>query len=112
VRHHLRRLLGQRRSSVVFVGYAAQGTLARRIVDGAREVRIFGHTIPVRADVYTINGFSAHADQEQLLDWHRKTGDPQQTFLVHGEEDAMQSFAALLTGTTVSMPEAHASFEL
>ncbi len=105
VRHHLKHNLGRRKSSVVFVGYAAHGTLARRIIDGARKVRIFGEEITVRAEIHTINGFSAHADQEELLDWHRHTGRPERTFLVHGEEDTMKCFARLLTDTQVSMPE-------
>ncbi len=84
VRHHLKHNLWRERSSVVFVGYAAEGTLARRIVDGAASVQIFNHDIPVRAQVWTINGFSAHADQPGLLDW---LGDAprRKVFLVHGE---------------------------
>lgn len=67
VRHHLQHNLGREDSSIVFVGYAAIGTLARRIIDGAEQVIIFGEKIPVRARIYTINGFSAHADQAELL---------------------------------------------
>jgi len=63
VRHHLRHNLWRKDSSIVFVGFAAIGTLARQIIDGAEKVRIFGEEIPVRARLYTINGFSAHADQ-------------------------------------------------
>jgi metallo-beta-lactamase family protein len=105
VRHHLRHNLGSRKSSVIFVGYAAGGTLARRIIDGASRVKIFGEEIIVRADIHTINGFSAHADQSELLDWHRQTGGPKETFLVHGEEHAMKHFARLLKGTKIVMPE-------
>ncbi len=84
VRHHLKHNLWRERCSVVFVGYAAEGTLARRIVDGAASVRIFSENIPVRAQVWTINGFSAHAGQPSLLAW---LGDAprRKVFLVHGE---------------------------
>jgi metallo-beta-lactamase family protein len=112
VRHHLKHNLGQRKSSVVFVGYAAGGTLARRIIDGAETVKIFGEEIAVQAEIHTINGFSAHADQEELLDWHRHTGEPEETILVHGEEDAMHHFAGLLKGTNVLMPKYGQHFEL
>ncbi len=112
VRHHLRQHLWRRESSVVFVGFAAYGTLARRIVDGAGEVKIFGEEIPVKAAVYTINGFSAHADQAELKAWHAAAGSPRRTFLVHGEESAMQRFAVLLDSDGVEMPELHESFVL
>jgi metallo-beta-lactamase family protein len=107
VRHHLKHNLWHSRNSVLFVGYAAHGTLARRIIDGAREVRIFGEQIPVQARVHTINGFSAHADQGELLAWHQQTGDPATTYLVHGEEESMKAFAAKLKGTKVVMPRLH-----
>jgi len=112
VRHHLKYNLWRNKCSVVFVGYAAQGTLARRIVDGARQVKIFGEEIPVRASIYTIGGFSAHADQAELLSWHQLTGTPQRTFLVHGEEKSMQSFAKKLKNTQIEMPVLHQVFEL
>jgi metallo-beta-lactamase family protein len=112
VRHHLKHNLWGRKNSIVFVGYAAHGTLARRIIDGAEKVNIFGEQIPVRARVVTIGGFSAHADQAELLSWHKKTGQPKKTFLVHGEEESMQAFAERLTNTTVEMPALHQSFEL
>jgi len=111
VRHHLQRNLGREQSSVVFVGYAAAGTLARRIIDGAREVIVLGEEIPVKARIYTINGFSAHADQAELLAWQRQTR-ARRTFLVHGEEGAMTRFAARLAATEVVMPESGQSFEL
>lgn len=112
IRHHLKHNLWRDDASVVFVGYAAHGTLGRRIIDGEETVRIFGNEIKVRADIHTIGGFSAHADQKELFDWHSKTGKPATTFLVHGEEETMQVFAGLLEGTEVIMPEAHQSFQL
>jgi metallo-beta-lactamase family protein len=112
VRHHLKHNLWRRDSSVVFVGYAAQGTLARRIVDGAAMVRVFGEDIPVRASVYTIGGFSAHADDRKLVEWHDRTGKPQITFLVHGEPDAMHALAGRLNSQRIEMPELHQSFEI
>lgn len=112
VRHHLKHNLWRSECSVVFVGYTAQGTLARRIIDGAQSVSLFKEDIPVNAKIYTINGFSAHADQKELLDWHAKTGQPQRTFLVHGEERAMLPFSTLLKNTEVLMPEKSQSFEL
>jgi metallo-beta-lactamase family protein len=112
VRHHLKHNLWRDNSSVVFVGFAAYGTLARRIVDGAKEVRIFGEEIRVRAHVYTIGGFSAHADRDELLAWHRQTGNPQRTFLVHGEEEAMASFAKQLNDTEVIMPDLNEVYPL
>ena len=112
VRHHLKHNLGRARNSIVFVGYAAHGTLARRIVDGAEKVDIFGEEYAVRAGVYTIGGFSAHAGQEELLAWHRHTGNPGVTFLVHGEKDSMSAFGRLLGDARVEMPELHQVFEL
>ncbi len=112
VRHHLKHNLWRKDSSVVFVGFAARGTLARRIVEGATEVYIFGERIPVRAHIYTIGGFSAHADRDELLAWHRQTGNPERTFLVHGEETAMQAFAQRLSDTEVIMPELNDEFDL
>ena len=96
---------------MVFVGFVAKGTLARAIIDGADEVRIFQEQIAVNASVHTINGFFAHADQKELLAWHRISG-AKRTFLVHGEEKAMQSFAGLLQDTQVVMPELHESYPL
>jgi metallo-beta-lactamase family protein len=111
VRHHLKQNLWRRESGIVFVGFAARGTLARQIIDGAREVKIFGEPTPVRASIHTINGFSAHADQPELLAWHRKIG-PKRTFLVHGEEDTMRKFATLLRDTEVELPELGQRFAL
>jgi metallo-beta-lactamase family protein len=112
IRHHLRHNLWRKEASVVFVGYAAHGTLARRIIDGQDPVRIYGKDVDVRAQIYTIGGFSAHADQQDLLQWHSHTGNPELTFLVHGEEEAMQTFSGLLQNTKVEMPELHQVFPL
>lgn len=103
VRHHLRHHLWREDSSVVFVGYAAAGTLARQLIDGVKSVRLFGDDIPVRAHLYTINGFSAHADRDELLAWHAAIA-PARTVLVHGDARVMQQFASHLTSTEVVMP--------
>lgn len=107
IRHHLRHHLWRRDSSIVFVGFAARGTLARRIIDGAESVRIFGEDIPVHASVHTINGFSAHADCHELLEWFRRAGGAPVTYLVHGDVDAMREFAGRLPETEVRMPALH-----
>ncbi|MRR54092.1 MAG: MBL fold metallo-hydrolase [Deltaproteobacteria bacterium] len=112
IRHHLKHNLWREDSSIVFVGYAAHGTLARTIIDGAGHVHLYGDEIPVAAAIHTINGFSAHADQAELLAWQRKTGNPERTFLVHGEQETMRSFAKLLDNTRVEMPVPHQTFEL
>lgn len=112
VRHHLRHNLAHADCSVIFVGFAAEGTLARIIIDGAQSVKLFGDRVPVKARIHTINGFSAHADRSELLDWHARTGSPERTFLVHGEPEKMRKFAKALTKTQVEMPRMHQSFEI
>jgi len=111
VRHHLRHNLWRADSSIVFVGYAANGTLARRIIDGAPHIHLFGEEIPVAAVIHTVNGFSAHADQAELLAWHRQIG-AERTFLVHGEQETMRRFSAFLQNTRVDMPAPHQVYEL
>jgi metallo-beta-lactamase family protein len=111
IRHHLKHNLAHGNASIVFVGYQGAGTLGRQIVDGAKEVRVLGEEIAVRARIYTINGFSAHADQADLVAWHRQTG-AKRTFLVHGEEPAMRTLAAKLAGTQVELPTLDQEYDL
>ncbi len=111
IRHHIRHTIWRRETGIVFVGFASQGTLARIIIDGAKSVRLMGEDIPVKAKVYTINGFSAHAGQKELLAWQAPSGAAR-TFLVHGDEKVMGTFAPLLSGTQVIMPKRHESFDL
>ncbi len=111
VLHHLRHNLGRPTSAIVFVGYAAQGTLARKIIDGAPQVTIGDDRIRVRARIHTINGFSAHADQAGLIAWRART-NAKRTFLTHGEEAVMRAFAAKLDGAAVEMPTMGQSYAL
>jgi metallo-beta-lactamase family protein len=111
IRHHLKHNLWRRECSVIFVGYAGIGTLARQIIDGAKTVRIFDEEIRVGAKIYTINGFSAHGDQAELVAWHKQTG-AKRTFLVHGEEAVMRILATKLAGTAVEMPALDQAYEL
>jgi len=111
VRHHIKHNISREECSVIFVGFAAKGTLARQIIDGQNPVHILGDDIPVRARIHTINGFSAHADQAELLKWHGHTGAAR-TFLTHGEEGAMQAFASRLGKTQVRMPRLNESFDI
>jgi metallo-beta-lactamase family protein len=109
IKHHLRHNLWRDGASIVFVGFQAQGTTGRKIVDGAVKVRIFNEEVVVKAKVFTINGFSAHAGQSQLLDWlgHFQTKGIQ-VFLIHGEYAAQQEFAGIVRsrfGLEVSIPD-------
>lgn len=115
VRHHLRHNIWREEAGVVFVGFAAHGTPARRIVDGARHVRLLGEDIAVHAGIWTINGFSGHADRDTLLEWVGKTAEPERIFLVHGEPDrGMDALGQALTerGQEVVRPELHESMTL
>jgi len=86
IRHHLRYNLPRKECAIVFVGFQAAGTLGRRIVDGAKRVRIHGEEVPVRAKVFTIGGLSAHADRDALLGWLGNfRSAPRQCWVVHGE---------------------------
>jgi len=92
IKHHLKHNLWREECSVVFVGFQAKGTLGREIVDGKDEVEIYGERIKVRAKIYTINGFSAHADRDILLDWLDKTNPRGVVHPVHGEEETINIF--------------------
>lgn len=95
IKHHLKHNLWRPEATILFVGYQAEGTLGRRIKDGAKRVKIFGEEIIVNAQIVTIDGFSAHADRTELLRWLRKfRTKPKKVFLVHGEEDVLPQFAA------------------
>lgn len=87
VQHHLKHHLWREESHIVFIGYQAEGTVGRRIVDGAKTSRLFGEEIAIRAHVHTLGGFSAHADQKGLLEWLSHFRNPNlQVFVNHGEE--------------------------
>jgi metallo-beta-lactamase family protein len=89
--HHLRHNLWHKDSGVLVVGYQAVGTLGRQIVDGAERVRIFGEEVAVGAHVWTVNGFSSHADQPILLEWIERA-NPKHLVLVHGEQETLRVF--------------------
>jgi metallo-beta-lactamase family protein len=94
IKHHLKHNLWRTGASVVIVGFQAQGTTGRRIVDGEKSVKIFREDVAVKARVFTIGGFSAHADQKDLLEWvgHFAESKPQ-VFVVHGEPTASEALA-------------------
>jgi metallo-beta-lactamase family protein len=108
VRHHLKHNLWRRESSIVFVGYQAEGTLGRQIVDGARTVNVLGEDIVVRAAVHTLGGFSAHADRDELLEWISRFRNRPEIFIVHGEERVSLEFQKLISerfGYVAHVPE-------
>lgn len=108
VKHHLISNITRPESTIMFVGYQASGTLGRQIVDGAKEVRILGNMYPVLARVVRINGFSAHADKDGLLDWLKELkSPPRRVFVVHGEEGSAKNFGDYVqkrTGWDVFVP--------
>jgi len=97
IRHHLKHNLWDARNSIIFVGYQAEGTLGKMLVEGAKEVTMFGEVIQVNAEIYNLGGFSGHADQNSLFAWIAGFQQkPKQVFLVHGEEDSKKDFGQLI----------------
>jgi metallo-beta-lactamase family protein len=95
--HHFVRRLSDERTTVLFVGYQAAGTRGRLLREGAREVRMLGQVVPVRATIVASDSYSAHADQGEILRWlHGFTRPPQTTYIVHGEPDAAAALQALI----------------
>ena len=98
VRHHLKHNLWRPESTILFAGYQAMGTLGRSIIEGKEEVKIFGETIEVLAQIQKIEGISGHADQAGLLKWIESfTKKPEQVFIVHGEDKVCDIFAGLIS---------------
>jgi metallo-beta-lactamase family protein len=114
--HHLRNGIDDPNDTIVFVGYQAENTLGRRILDGQSPVRILGEEFKVRAHVVAIDGFSAHADQAELLEWARPYDRKRlrQTFVVHGEPEAQSALAEKLAEEgirQVSIPQRGQSYD-
>lgn len=116
--HHEQRYLPDLRSAILFVGYQVEGTLGRKILDGQKEVSIFGQVIPVNCQVRAIGGYSAHADQNMLTEWTKSAaegGKLKNVFIVQGEEDSADALAARIKkdiGVPTTVPTQNESFEL
>lgn len=101
IKHHLVNNITRPESTVLFVGYQAQGTLGRKILDGEPEVRILGQMFPVKATVAKVHGFSSHADRKEILQWLQNLKNkPRKLFLVHGEKESSEGFKDYLTERT------------
>ncbi len=96
VLHHLKHMLANHRHTIAIVGFAAAGTRARQLLDGARAIKIHGRYVPVHADVLSLDAFSAHADMDELYAWATAAAAPSACYVVHGEQAASEAFAARL----------------
>jgi metallo-beta-lactamase family protein len=115
IKHHLKNNIWRRDCHVVIVGYQAHGTLGRRLVDGARHIRLWGETIRVAAEIHTIGGLSAHADQQGLCDWYAAFRNRPPVCLVHGEREPQETLAGRLRdelGAKVLLPDAGQTYDL
>lgn len=97
IRHHLKHNLWRPECTILFVGYQSVGTLGRALVEGADEVKLFGETVSVRAEIRKMTGLSGHADKEGLIDWIQAFEEkPKKVFVVHGEDSVCTGFAECL----------------
>ncbi len=104
IAHHLRHRLGNPRNHLVITGYQAEGTLGRRLIDGAKTARLYGEEVAVRAGIHTLGGFSAHADQADLVRWYGTFNPPPPLYLVHGEPNAARAFGDHLKSLHLPAP--------
>jgi len=116
IRHHLKHNLWRRESLILFVGYQANGTLGRILLDGAKQVKLFGETIQVEAELYLMPGISGHADKEGLIEWiNGFKKKPSLVFINHGEDEVAESFAKLLHdeySLSTAVPYSGTSYDL
>ena len=116
IKHHLKHNLWRPESTVLFVGYQAEGTLGRQLIDGAKEVKLFGETVIAEAEICNLPGISGHADREGLLNWAKAINPaPKKTFVVHGEDSVCDGFAELLNtelGFVSTAPYSGAIYDL
>jgi metallo-beta-lactamase family protein len=115
IMHHLKHNVWRRDCHVLIIGYQARGTIGRALVDRARHVRLWGETVQVNAEIHTIGGFSAHADQSGLVDWYKHIEGAPPVVLVHGESGAQSALAQVLRercGATVAIAASGQAFEL
>ena len=113
--HHLFHRLPNERDTILFTGFQAEGSRGRSLVEGEKQVKIFGEEVNVKAHIANIDGLSAHADQEQLLEWVDEIKDsPKRTFLIHGEKEGMLGLKKKLeeNNWNVTIPEYLESFTL
>ena len=97
IRHHLKHNLWRRESVILFVGYQAEGSMGRKLQDGADRVKLFGEEIAVNAQIATLHGTSGHADRQGLLNWlHSFREKPTTVFVNHGDDDSVNAFQSLL----------------
>lgn len=117
IKHHLKHNLWRKNSSIVFVGYQAEGTLGRKILDGEKAVTIFGEKIVVQAEIHNVQGLSGHADQKGILNWIKniKNGVRDTIFITHGDSEAQETLEEKLkkiTGSRLIIPDLFEEYEI
>ena len=116
VKHHLKHNLWKEKTSVIFIGFQAEGTLGRKLKEGAEMVNIFNENIKVNAGIYSIDGFSGHADMDGLMDWiNHFSKKPSKVFVVHGERESTSNLSSLIIekfGLDTAVPSMNETIEL
>ena len=116
IRHHLKHNLWRRECTVLFVGYQSEGTLGAKLLDGAAEIKLFGETVAVNAEIAQMDRISGHADRDMLLNWLQNISPkPQKVYVNHGADTVCDSFASLITeklGVTAEAPYNEAVYDL
>ena len=106
IRHHLKHNLWRKESTILFVGYQSEGTVGRKLIDGAETVRLFGEEITVEAHIESLSGISGHADRDQMLRWLASMPQkPRQVFVNHGDDQVTDRFAETIE-KTLAIPSA------
>ena len=114
--HHMTHRLPRENDTFLFAGYQAEGTRGRDLLEGAKEIKIYGKFLKVMADVYSIETLSSHADQKELVEWLGDIyPDPEQVFIVHGEPEAARALQTKIQSTygwQTTIPELYSIIEV